>query len=694
MKLPGIVSGALLAGLCAVVTTINAQVPPDTAASTEPTATLTAEEQQELHDLASEASDRVHKLAGTSPDQRIHSLVDEVLTGEQLAQQDQAAFVAMFEPDRAMLHRQADDGRRILERVMTGGVSGGPVPAKIAQLAPPHASIAEGSQRSFASARWLGYPRPEARRAGLPLGGMFLRTQATSGTVSEGGLTVSWTDSDDIVTSQASADAGDGVTVRMSGETWKDTSRWVADNETDVGLGISKARQGAETLGESAPSGSADMSVQDHARVQRCPSSDGVVTGKGKFTFALAAGAARSGDSAQGSMELREEFNAEGHVQENAIVRDVKVEVDFFFAKRSFQRDPNGRVVSDSRNIRLGGTVTFDPHSSDDAPEMTITRINTTGGLANAYALALYAPTFHIAAVLDAVRKAYLKAEKEWNFEDRENNSKCVTVTFAPKSRTRPAKPDQTVAVQAELLAINGQRATAGTFDELEPVKGGDIQHSGASTAGSAPAALSYTAPRQAWSPSDPPGFDVVKAKSRAGVFMRAHATEDEYRWLVKPGLKLTIHDRWENRTPLGSLLSEATFPIELRMAADGSLAGQATVARTHHQVENALVTTCTDTGHWTETWKASAAYDESGDNLTIRLGYRSSDKEGLAVCPPAPPKSYRDPGVSSDDVSTPLQNFTMPAEEGATKQFVFTFGTFSKTTIDVTVAPADADAH
>jgi hypothetical protein len=224
-------------------------------------------------------------------------------------------------------------------------------------------------------------------------------------------------------------------------------------------------------------------------------------------------------------------------------------------------------------------------------------------------------------------------------------------------------------------------------------VKGGDIQQSGARAAPRAPAALTYTAPQQAWSPSDPPGFDVVKAKSRAGAFMREHASEDEYRWLLQPGLKLVIHNKWEAQTPLGFLLSEATFPIELAADANGNLSGQAVVARTRRQREALAGFACQETGEWTETWRAQAAFDDTGEMLTIKITYQSSPKQVRVVCPKVAPKEYTQPGVARQ-TATPLDNFTMPADEGATKQFVFSAAGTTTNLIDVTVARAEDGGH
>jgi hypothetical protein len=290
-----------------------------------------------------------------------------------------------------------------------------------------------------------------------------------------------------------------------------------------------------------------------------------------------------------------------------------------------------------------------------------------------------------------SLRKAYLKAEKKWNFtDDKRDYSKCVTAQFSPKSKTIRGRPNQSVNVKAELVTVDGRKPTEGSFDELEYVKGGSIQQNGARTTPGAPAPLTYTAPQQSWLPSDPPGFDVVKARSRAGAFMRDHASEDEYRWLLKPGFKLTIHDKWESRTPLNFLISEATFPINLMSNQRGDLFGQAVVSRSHRQVENAFGMLCQDTGQWTEVWQAYAVYDDKGENLTIKLRFQSSPKQGMAICPGAMAQPYTEPGVTSDQVRTPLDQFKMPAQDGATKQFVFNFGGITKTVIDVTLMPAD----
>jgi hypothetical protein len=669
-------------GVGMLASAAQAQLPPKPqAAPPGQAATLTPEDLQQAQQAAAEGVDKLRALMQIPPDRRAHSLLDEVFTGAMLAKDDQQGFVDFFAPDRAMLHQELDDGLKVLQRVMEGGVPGGPVPAKLAQIVGPAPSFAAEPVRA-SSAGLLGYPRPVGRRG--TYGGLFLRTQASSGTATQGGLTVNWTDSDDIVKTSASGDDGSGTGIKWSGETWKDSSRWVADNETDFGFIVDKAKQ------EVGASGKLDLSAQDHARVQRCPSADGIVKGQGKIAAKVLAAGNGSTGSAEGGFEFKQEFSAEGHVQENATIKDVKVDVDYFFAESHLSSRAGERANYDSMNIRFTGTLTFDPHTSGDTPNMQITSANTVKGFASAEALAK-TPGWRSdeEVFIDALRKAYLKAEKEWNFEDREHNSKCVTTTFMPKTKTKRAKPNESVPVTAELVAVNGQQPTSGTFDELEPVKGGSIAQNGAHTASRAPAQLTYTAPSQAWSPSDPPGFDVVKAKSRAGAFMRAHASEDEYQWLLKAGLNLVIHDRWESHTVVSSLLSEATFPIQLVANANGTLSGKAVVQRTHHQ-EQLAGSICEDEGHWTETWRAEAAYDDTGETLTVKLKFEAGEKEGRVLCtlPPAS-HSYTEPGYSSGQVPTPLDSFTMPAEEGATKQFVFA-NTVTKTTIDVTLAPAE----
>ena len=624
--------------------------------------TLTPAEQRQLESAASAGIDKLRAVVQIPPDRRAHTLLDEVLTGALLAQPEQQSFVDFFAPDRAMLHQELDDGLKVLQRVMEGGVLGGPAPVKLAQILSPSSPLA-GPSASVSSAGLFGYPKAARRGA---YGGLFLLTQGSSGTVSQGGMNISWTDSDDIVTTSGSGDAPDGTKIKMTSETWKDTSRWVADNETDVGLGIEKTKQ------ELGISGQFELSVQDHARVARCPTADGVVKGQGKFSVKTFAQGATSAGSGQGSLELKQEFTAEGHVQENALIKDVKVDAEYFYADSKLSRRPDGRANYDSNNIRFTGTLTFDPHDSGDYPTMQITSANTVKGYLSPELVAQLGLHIDVDIFIAALRKAYLKAEKEWNFDDQQSNSKCVTVTFTPKTKTKRAKPNESVTVNTELVAINGQQPTSGTLDALEPVKGGGIAQNGVRTAPRVPAQLTYTAPSQAWSPSEPPGFDVVKAKSRAGAFMREHAPEDEYRWLLKAGLSLIIHDKWESHTPVGSLLSEATFPIELAADANGNLSGKAVVTRTHHQ-EQFAASICQDNAQWTETWQAQAGYDDTGQMLTIRLQFQSGPKEGRVVCTlPAQSHSYTEPGFSSGQASTPLDNFTMPAEEGATKQFVF----------------------
>ena len=109
--------------------------------------TLTPAEQRQLESAASAGIDKLRAVVQIPPDRRAHTLLDEVLTGALLAQPEQQSFVDFFAPDRAMLHQELDDGLKVLQRVMEGGVLGGPAPVKLAQILSP-SSPPTASRRS------------------------------------------------------------------------------------------------------------------------------------------------------------------------------------------------------------------------------------------------------------------------------------------------------------------------------------------------------------------------------------------------------------------------------------------------------------------------------------------------------------------------------------------------------------------
>ncbi len=646
-------------------------------APSEPTVTLSPAEQQYMQQLVIEAANTFRQMVNTPPQQIVHDALDQTLTGNGLPPAAQKTFIEIFEPQRQTLHQFVDDETKRLQQDIDGHIRSSVPPSKLGRAMPQTSSRARTAE-ILTSGEWqrrrVAYINSQTSQ---PMIGEYIwLTQSGSG------ASATVTESDGIVRAQGSADEK-GMKVGFGMEEWIDTAKWVAENGVGMDLSVNK------TVGEAF--GEFSMNMHDHAHVERCPSADGVVPGKGKVVFVSSGSGGTTSSSVSGGGEFREDFIAEGRVGDDAVVREVKVQVDILVVRRGVIKFNDGTQFNGPLIVRYGGTTTFDPHGSDDMSPVQVTRCVWNKGLVP-IDLCRHALKGSLPAVVITLRKAYLKAENKWNFKDgKKENSKCVTAKFIPKTKTVRAKPNQSVPVKVELVAVNGQQPTWGTFDELAPVKSGSIQQNGTKTAPGAPAQLTYTAPPQPWSPSDPPGFDVVKATSRAGTFMREHASEEEYQWLLKPGLKLTIHDKWESHTPFGFLFSEATFPIELMTNARGDLFGQAVVPRTHRQVESPMGINCQDAGHWTEVWQAYALYDETGENLTIKLRFQSSPKQGVAVCPPAPPKAYTDPGVSSDQVRTPLDQFKMPAQDGATKQFVFNFGGVTKTVIDVTLVAADS---
>ncbi len=427
--------------------------------------------------------------------------------------------------------------------------------------------------------------------------------------------------------------------------------------------------------------------------MKRCPSASGVVPGeeRGRDSFILTTTDSKGTTYQVGSTGFTQ-VSAEGQVGDDAIVKQVKATVTTTLT---------GRWNSDVYVVRVDGTATFDPHS-EDHPTVQRTGCSSNGGPPPI----LDCDTVTRSISLFTLGLAYLQAEKKWNFEDTSAHnmplgkgawSACVKAKFTPKTKTVRGRPKQSIPVKAEIITIHGEQPTWGRFDKFDlwDSDGGNIQQDGATTAPGAQAQLTYTAPPQPWPPNKPPGFYIRKMTSRAGAFKwdgfgyADGLNSADFLWQLKPGLKLSIHHKWEVKSPLGGLVSEATFPIDLMPNERGDLFGQTFVPRTYRQVESA----CKDTGQWHEQWQAYAMFDEKGENLTIKLRFDASPKQAVTVCPaPVPPKAHTVPGFRSDSVRTPLDQFKMPAEDKATKQFVFDFGGFAKNVVDVKLEEVAAE--
>lgn len=77
----------------------QAQPPPS-----EPTVTISPAEQQQFLDEVNDAFNMLRQMAKTPPQQRLHDLLDQALTGDRLSPDVQKAFIEMVAPCRKKLH--------------------------------------------------------------------------------------------------------------------------------------------------------------------------------------------------------------------------------------------------------------------------------------------------------------------------------------------------------------------------------------------------------------------------------------------------------------------------------------------------------------------------------------------------------------------------------------------------------------
>jgi hypothetical protein len=279
------------------------------------------------------------------------------------------------------------------------------------------------------------------------------------------------------------------------------------------------------------------------ACVNRCPTADGKVAGKLKFVKEkIVEVTSTTGVVASDRDTMREEFTAEAHVGDDAMLSDVVVQGDWNTEKRA---------GSDLTIFRYQGTATFDAHGTESDVPLQLTGCSWNQGaipVAQCTALGLR-PVF----TTSVLREAYLRAEKKWNFLDEEGGSKCVIAKFTPPTGTIKGSPRQRVPLKAELIAVKGNQPTRGVFNEFRQITGdGDTQANGARTSAEDPAQLTYTAPSQQWPCNDPPGFGVYRATSRAGVLKDGGQLEEEaglqytdWTWFLAPGcLRLSVHER------------------------------------------------------------------------------------------------------------------------------------------------------
>lgn len=674
-------SGAAVLFLASAET--SAQQSPSTLAlepaSTEPQLTLSPEKKTQLQSLMTRWVLQ-QQTAGKTQLQSAHGLLDQALTGDPLPAEIKASFVELFSPSDKDLHRFLDRQYLVLQKQFK----------KTGQPAVPRSAIEEPIMVATSNSHRANRPglHTVARRGyveGRSIdNGILHLTQSDSGGSFSGtvdGMNVTATESEGVTEAEASGQMDNGTKVKLKGEDWHDTDNWIGEGG-GLNMGFEGEKRGV--------SGTINFGNIDGAKVKRCPSATGVVSGKARQRggFMITATDAKGTTYQVGSTGFTQ-VSAEGQVGDDAIVKQVKATVTTTLT---------GRWNADMYVVRVDGTATFDPHSED---RPTVQR---TGCSSNAGTPAIQDCDMVTKSIsLFTLGLAYLQAEKKWNFEDTDAHnmpmgkawSACIKVKFTPKTKTVRGRPKQSIPVKAEIVTIRGGQPTWGRFDEfgLWDSPGGTIQENGATTAPGAPAQLTYTAPPQPWPPNKPPGFYVKKMTSRAGAFKWDGfgyvdgLDSADFIWQLKPGLKLSIHHKWEVNGPGGHLLSEITFPIDLMMNERGDLFGQAAFQRTYDTVGGFAGVTCIDKGQWPERWQAYGMFDEKGENLTLKLRFDAGPKQAVGVCrtPNGPvTKQHTIPGFSSDSVRTPLDQFTVPAEDKATKQFVFDFGGFAKNVVEV----------
>lgn len=665
---------------------ISTEALPLEPAPIEPKITLTPEQQKQLQPVIDRWMLQRQQMSDKTPLKNLHNLLDQALTGEQLSAAIKPSFAELFMPSQNMLHQFLNDQNTRLQQQFKKSGQSGDQRSEI-----EHPLIVGRSVKYRLEAKSHEFRTITSRFSGearFPQFGFLWLAQSGSestGTMIQDRITYTGRDSEEgvILTVESSAaDLGNGMTARASGEDWHDTDNWIAEGG-GLGVDVQGEKQGV--------TGNVNMSNMDGAKVKRCPTATGIVPGKSRKrdSFILTATDSKGMTYQTGGIGFTQAI-AEGHVGDDAIVKDVKATVT---------TTVTGLWNSDVYTVRVDGMVTFDPHS-EDRPS-----IKRTGCSSNAEP-----PSNQVcdqvtnSISLSELKRTYIRAEKKWNFEERDEAnfslgqpSACIKVKFNPKSRTVRGRPKQSIPVKTEIITIQGEQPTWGRFDELDlwDSPGGDIQQDGAVTAPGAPAQLTYTAPPQPWPPNKPPGFYVRKMTSRAGAFKWgvyvSGLNSDDFVWLLKPGLKLSIHHKWEVNGMMGHLLSETTFPIDLMPNERGDLFGQTSLQRTYQTVGGFGGIACVDKGQWAEQWQAYGIFDEKGENLTIKLRFDSGPKQAVGVCGPVT-KQHTLPGIRSDSVRTPLDQFKLPAQDGAKQQFVFDFGGFAKNVVDVKLEEIGAD--
>jgi hypothetical protein len=627
-----------------------------------PIQSLSPADEERMRTLVEHAVSQSRHLLAQPLEQNLHELLDQGLSGGDLPAPFKASFVALFTPYRQALHQFLDqEAARLRQQLKkpSGPRSNlkGPSPFLRPVLWTGGKIFpTEAGPDPIVASRGRSAPRPYRDPSLWLLNSQpACGEKSTSHSESKGYVTetitfVEWVDTPDAI-----ASTGDAVT------------------EMDITADPTVPVQGTK-------SGKVSSKLVGGACVDRCPTADGKVAGKSEDGWDRTAEVTATTGAVSGGRELyQQDVTAEGHVGDDARLREVVVQADFNYEKR---------VGSELTIQRWRGTATFDPHVPETQVPLQLTGCWGNQGDLPIAKCSAWGTTAYVGKLQDA----YLRAERKWNLEQEPGTaytpgSRCVIAKFTPPTKTVKGSPHQKVQLKAELITVKGNQPTRGAFDEFRQITGdGDTQANGTRTSPEKPAQLIYTAPSKQWPLDDPPGFGVYRATSRAGALDPGDNgvgyTPDDWQWFLAPGLTLSIHERTEVQFMIVSMLSEVTFPMDLNVNEQGQVVGQAAVQREARQQSP-----CVGEDRWMEQWHASGTLDKKTDTLTLKLWFEASPRQGSFTCPGPKTVPHTAPGFRSDAFPTPLNHFTLSDKEGAKQHFVIPFSPAAKHTIDVTVA-------
>jgi len=626
-------------------------------------------EEQELRAFAQQSE----RLRSQPMEQSLSELLDEGLSGGDLPAPYKNAFVDLFNPYSQALHQFLDQAApRLRQELNLPSALGPSVGSPNVFVRPARWTQVMGSldeSERVATSRWrrTSWPRRDSL-VELSYSQTVGSVQSTSSPGMQGG--------------SVSQNVGNGVNETISINQAVDTGDSIAGGgvqEIDVTANPNNPVQGLK-------SGSLSSKIDDTVRVNRCPTADGKDPGTGGVSLnTTITVTATTGTVVSVNQSYLESVTAEGHVGDDARLRDVVVQANY-------SEESTGKL-----SWHWGGTATFDPHGSETNVPLQFTYCSRGQLNLPVFSCGLFFPRLYNISSLQYV---YLKAERKWSFvEDYRDSSpsgvpaysKCVIAKFTPPTRTVLGQPGQTVNVKTELITAKEHQPTWGIFKDLEPIFKETIEENGTPTTPDAPAELTYTAALKPWPCEDPPGFGVHLATSRAGVLMGGDSmggyAYDEWTWFLAPNcMKLSIHERTEVDAVVARVVTDVTFPMDLYVNQQDQVVGKAVVQRNSNEEIEAH---CFATGdRWVEQWHASGTLDRKTDILTLKLWFDATARTGSITCPgPTGPITVpsNSPGFRSDAFPTPLDHFTLADKDGTTLHINIPFPV-AKHTVDLTL--------